>query len=259
MMAFRSPVARGLASLAGAALLLAAAHPALAQQEDCVAFDPRRIEVQRIGSRWKLVEQSHWIMDFAGRRTEAEQAQRVIRQYGYDHICYIGRPNPSMTYFVSRAQPTTVVIVRHAEKLDESANPPLTEAGQCRAETLSRMLAPSGISAVFATALLRTRQTVTPYAQSRMPALSIETYGGAATLAERIRTGFRGRKVLVASHSGMAEELVALLGAPPVPAIGNEFDNAYVVTLPASGPATVLHTKYEIWDKIVSATTPCHP
>jgi len=67
--------------------------------EDAIEFDPTKIEVKQINGRWKIVEGDHWILDFAGERDEAETALRIIRKYGFSYICFVGRPDPSMTYF----------------------------------------------------------------------------------------------------------------------------------------------------------------
>ena len=67
--------------------------------EDAIAFNPTKIEAKKVKGRWKIVEGSHWIMDFDQKAAEAKKALAIIRRYGFNHICFVGRPNPSMTYF----------------------------------------------------------------------------------------------------------------------------------------------------------------
>jgi hypothetical protein len=67
--------------------------------EDCIGFNPDRIQVKRISSRWKIVEGSHWIMDFESSESEARLAYKIIKKYRFRYICFVGRPDPSMTYF----------------------------------------------------------------------------------------------------------------------------------------------------------------
>lgn len=67
--------------------------------EDCVRFNPANIEVKRIGDRWKIIDGTHWIMDFSDKEGEARMAFRIIKKYGFNHICFVGRRDPSMTYF----------------------------------------------------------------------------------------------------------------------------------------------------------------
>ncbi|NTV59675.1 MAG: hypothetical protein HGA77_00005, partial [Chlorobiaceae bacterium] len=69
-------------------------------QEDCIPFNPANIEVKLIGGRWKIVEGSHWIFDFDSRKNEAYMAFNIIRHYGMNSTCYVGRPNPSFTYML---------------------------------------------------------------------------------------------------------------------------------------------------------------
>ena len=67
--------------------------------EDCVRFNPAKIAVKKIGGRWKIVEGTRTIMDFGVKGGEARMAVKIIKKYGFDRICFVGRPDPSMTYF----------------------------------------------------------------------------------------------------------------------------------------------------------------
>jgi hypothetical protein len=66
--------------------------------EDCLAFDPGGAEVQRVRGRWKIVDGDHWLFDFGDRQEEARKALAVIRKHGFDHSCFVGRPDPSLQY-----------------------------------------------------------------------------------------------------------------------------------------------------------------
>lgn len=222
-------------------------------KEDCLSFNPENIAVKNIQRRWKLVEGSHWILDFAQQKTEAEQSLQVIKKYGFDGICFVGRPNPSMTYFVTKKKSTTIVIVRHAEKKDNSDNPPLTKAGECRAESLARILKDSDISVVFSTNYERTRETVNNYANSQTPQIAIQSYNNTQDVANIIKSKYTGKSVLVAAHSGSVEQLVHDLGAGSIPPIGNEFNNLVLVTIPPIGTPTLTRMKYEILPAVLSA------
>lgn len=67
--------------------------------EDCVAFNPTAIEVKKIDGNWKIVEGTHWILDFGSSEAEARAAFEIIKKYGFRFICFVGRPDPSLTYF----------------------------------------------------------------------------------------------------------------------------------------------------------------
>ncbi len=94
-----------------------------------------------------------------------------------------------------------VILVRHAEKADSSKDSALSEAGQARAEALAVLVAPLGITAVYASEYRRARLTAEPAAAAL--GLKVQTYaaGDAAGLAERLRTRHAGDTVLVIGRS----------------------------------------------------------
>ena len=69
------------------------------QGEDCISFNPNNVQAQKINNRWKVVDGSHWIMDFDKKEAEAQIAVKVIKHYGFKYICFVGRPNAPMMYF----------------------------------------------------------------------------------------------------------------------------------------------------------------
>lgn len=66
--------------------------------EDCVSFNPDTIDVKNIGGRWKIVDGSHWLFDFGAKESEARQALTIIKKYGFNKSCFVGRPQPSFNY-----------------------------------------------------------------------------------------------------------------------------------------------------------------
>lgn len=81
--------------------------PGLALKEDCLSFNPDTVSVAFINNRYKLVDGNHWILDFADKKTEAYRALEIVKHYGMNSICFVGRPDPSMTYFlVNGSSPT---------------------------------------------------------------------------------------------------------------------------------------------------------
>ena len=70
-------------------------------------------------------------------------------------------------YYVTFRRPvTTVIIIRHAEKIIDPNNPDvdLSPAGQARAQELARMFGDAGVNAIYATQYKRTQETVKPLA-----------------------------------------------------------------------------------------------
>ncbi len=70
-------------------------------KEDCIPFDPKGIEVEKVRGSWKIVEGNHWMFDFGPNRPEAVTALNIIKNYGMNQVCYVGRPSPSMTYLLA--------------------------------------------------------------------------------------------------------------------------------------------------------------
>jgi len=74
-----------------------------------------------------------------------------------------------LAYFTTFRRPvTTVILVRHAEKIIDPNNPDvdLSPAGQRRAQEIVRMFGDAGINAIYATQYKRTQQTVKPLGTS---------------------------------------------------------------------------------------------
>lgn len=137
--------------------------------------------------------------------------------------------------------PTTVVyLVRHAEKLDDSADPPLTEAGGERARLLERTLVDAGITRVFSSDYRRTRDTAAPLAERL--GLDVEIYDPQALdeLAERIRS--EPGRYLISGHSNTTPALVERLGGDPGEPIreADEYDRLYVLSVAPEETTTVL-------------------
>lgn len=71
--------------------------------EDCLGFDPTNVQARRVDGSWKIVDRSHWILDFGQNRANAVRAREIIRHYRLNNICYVGRPSRTdrqlMMYF----------------------------------------------------------------------------------------------------------------------------------------------------------------
>ena len=67
--------------------------------DDCLAIDAKNVQVRQVAGSWKIAEGNEWVLDFGSMQANAERAKNVIVHYGFDRICFVGRPNPPMTYF----------------------------------------------------------------------------------------------------------------------------------------------------------------
>jgi hypothetical protein len=67
--------------------------------EDCLRFNPAAIEVKNIRGRWAIADDSCIYIDFGNKEDEARTAFDIIKYYGFNHLCCVGRPDPTMIYF----------------------------------------------------------------------------------------------------------------------------------------------------------------
>ncbi|MEW6620164.1 MAG: hypothetical protein AB1422_12655 [bacterium] len=67
--------------------------------EDCISFNPNNVTAKNIGGHWKVVDGSHWLLDFGNKEAESKIAVEIIKFYGFKQICFVGRPNAPMMYF----------------------------------------------------------------------------------------------------------------------------------------------------------------
>ena len=129
---------------------------------------------------------------------------------------------------------TVVVLVRHGEKVDESRDAELNDAGRSRARALAALLKDAGIAAVYSTDYARTRETARPAAEAIGKPVEIYDGDGLPAFAKDLRA--RGGRALVVGHSDTTPELVRLLGGDPGPPIASdEYDRLYILTLTDDG------------------------
>lgn len=142
---------------------------------------------------------------------------------------------------------TTVILIRHAEKIIDpnNADPDLSPAGQARAQELVRMFGDAGINAIYATQYKRTQQTVKPLADKLgLPVGQINSKN-TAELVTKIRAQHGGQVVFIAGHNSTVPEIVAALGGPQYPVIPeSEYDNLFIVTVYRTGKAKVVKIRY---------------
>ena len=132
--------------------------------------------------------------------------------------------------FLFPVEVTTVFITRHAEKVDSSADPPLSAAGQARADELARVLTDEGIDAVFVTEFIRTQQTGAALAAGAGVTPQQYSASDAQGVADTIIANHGGDRVLVVGHSTTVDDIAAALGAAGLSDLGEDhFDRLFVV------------------------------
>jgi broad specificity phosphatase PhoE len=151
----------------------------------------------------------------------------------------------------SDANTTTVIVIRHAEKMNsDTQDPPLSAAGEARAALLVRIFgsgAPAErIGAIYVSPFVRSHMTAAPLASAlgltpiEMPA------NDARGLVRRVLKDNPGGRVLIVGHSDTLPAIVAALSgnAEVAPLGAGEYDRMYVVTVPGIGRANVLRLSY---------------
>ncbi len=149
------------------------------------------------------------------------------------------------------AAPTTLILVRHAEKETEGSDPDLSPAGRARARELARMLADVEIAAVYATQYRRTQETARPVAQGAGLAVIVDPADArdldryARTFVRRVLERHAGGTIVVVGHSNTVPAFIRAMGAARLPTIDERiYDHLFVVTVSGNGDARLLPLRY---------------
>lgn len=139
------------------------------------------------------------------------------------------------------SQPSTVILVRHAEKAATPANDPgLTPAGGQRARDLLRALADAKVSSIITTQFERTKATAKPLADSLHETPIVVATGEMKAhvdaVAEKVKSAKKGSTVLVVGHSNTIPLIIAALGGPKMPDLCDaEYSHLFVLEMSESG------------------------
>jgi broad specificity phosphatase PhoE len=101
---------------------------------------------------------------------------------------------------------TTYYFIRHAEKVDNSKNPDLSEIGLERAKLWNEIFSEINLDAIYSTDFKRTLQTITPIANSKK--VTIINYDPKTIDIESFKKNTLGKKVLVVGHSNTIPNFV---------------------------------------------------
>ena len=150
-------------------------------------------------------------------------------------------------YATFRRAVTTVILVRHAEKIIDPNNPDvdLSEEGYARATEIGREFGDAGINAIYATQYKRTQETVQPLSDKTGVPVSVVNSKNTSDLLAQIRAQHSGQTIFIAGHNNTVPEIIGALGGPQYPIIPeSEYDNLFVVTVYRTGKAKVVKMKY---------------
>ena len=185
-----------------------------------IPFDPRKIRSMRT----------------------ARRSIRFPSRLGFFGILFAAGFGATVLQGQVRTSGTIVYLVRHAEKLDESRDPPLITAGRERAELLSDILRDAGLTHIHTTDYERTRDTAAPISERLGIEPRLYDAGEFEGLADWLHAT-PGRH-LVSGHSNTTPRLVRLLGGESADIPDEEYDRLYIVTLNPEGTASTVLLRY---------------
>ena len=188
-------------------------------------------------------------------KSDADRRRRRRRRRIQVIVIYTAIAVGLAWFFESQAT-TTVIFVRHAEKMTDVENPPLSEAGRKRAAELARQLLDAdvvpgkGVDAVYATPFVRTEETARPVADALglqvLPYEATDDTDRSEEIMDEIVRSHKGRIILVVGHSDTVPVMIGAMGASKnVPYIDeNEYDNMYIVSIPWFGKTKTIRVRY---------------
>ena len=148
------------------------------------------------------------------------------------------------------AMAQTVIIVRHAEKADASADPVLSEAGQARAQALAAELADDHPAIILTSPLQRTRLTAAPTAEHHsVTPEAIALNGGVqahlADIVARVQAQPEDATILIVGHSNTVPLIARALGYPDAADMPEcEYDRMTTLHLLGEGRAHAIVSRY---------------
>ncbi len=167
-------------------------------------------------------------------------------------LCSIALIFAALAPSLASAEAKFIYLTRHAEKSATGTDPALTPEGITRAQNIAATLKKAGITGIYSTNTVRTKQTAQPL--STMLNVPVQTYDDTqlAAFAQQLRA-LPGNTVVV-GHTNTTPELIRLLGGDVIPAMAEtEFDRLYQVAIGQDGDVTttLLHSMPSV------VVTPC--
>ena len=126
---------------------------------------------------------------------------------------------------------TTYYFIRHAEKVDSSQNPDLSEKGLKRAELWNKIFSEISFDEIYSTDYKRTLQTASPTATTKK--IEVKIYNPKTLNIDSFKKETSGKKVLIVGHSNTTPKFVnQIISENLFTDIEDEtFGNLYIVTI----------------------------
>jgi phosphohistidine phosphatase SixA len=140
---------------------------------------------------------------------------------------------------------TALIVVRHAERADQSQDTKLSAKGEERAKALARTLADANVLAIYVTQFQRTAQTAQPLAEHLNVKPVVMEAQDVAGLAIKIRTSNASQVVLVVGHSDTVPNILKAFGhLEPITIESDEFDSLFILVPRSGQPPSLLRLRY---------------
>lgn len=125
---------------------------------------------------------------------------------------------------------TTIYLVRHAEKRNDSDTSTLTPNGSRRAIALCDTIRNKGIDSIFASTFIRTQLTAKP--TSDLLGINISLYNpeNSIAFAKRLKA-FNGKNVLVSGHSDNIPLIIQEITGRQVNIPHNVFNKLFIIKI----------------------------
>ena len=138
-----------------------------------------------------------------------------------------------------------IVVVRHADKIDDTDDAVLSLTGQAQAERLANVLKTLESAPIYTTQFKRTIQTATPLAELlRIKLLSYEQTDVDGVVKE-IQEKHPKEVVMVVGHRSTVPRILKQFGASEAVALdSSEYDSLFILTLPPGQSPTLLHLHF---------------
>jgi phosphohistidine phosphatase SixA len=150
-----------------------------------------------------------------------------------------------LTTAVLASAQQAVIVVRHAEKADQTPDAALSAPGKARAKALADLLRSAGVTHIITTEYMRTRETAAPLATAlgltgeQMPARDLPA------LVARLKALDPASIVLVVGHSNTIPPMLTALGWPNTLTLQDgDYDDVFVLTPQAGQRASMVRLKY---------------
>lgn len=138
------------------------------------------------------------------------------------------------------------ILVRHAEKVDSSKDPELTEAGKKRAERLSEILDDIKLDAIYSSDYLRTKFTAQPSADISDIEVKIYDPRDLDSFSGMLKTTHLNHNVLIVGHSNTTPSLInKLMDIEDFSSLSEDrYDDIFIVKFDGMSNVKVHELKY---------------